>query len=406
METFTLGIVFFTMIVITLVTVIMFAKSKLVSTGEVNITINGEKTVSVPAGGKLLQTLAAEKLFVPSACGGGGTCAQCRVKIHSGGGSILPTEEGHITKRDAACGDRLSCQVAVKQDMEIEVPEEVFGVKKWVCRVRSNENVATFIKELVLELPEGEDVDFRAGGYIQIEAPAYSLSYRDFDVDEEYHEDWDRFKIWDFNSEVTEPVERAYSMANYPEEKGIIMLNVRIASPPPGSTGIPSGQMSSYIFNLKPGDEVTISGPFGEFFARETKKEMVFIGGGAGMAPMRSHLLDQLDRIKTDRKITFWYGARSKREMFYVDDFDRLQAENKNFTWHVALSDAMEEDEWTGHIGFIHNVLFDEYLKDHPAPEDCEFYMCGPPMMNQSCINMLLDLGVDGEDIMLDDFGG
>ncbi len=406
METFTLGIVFFTMIVITLVTVIMFAKNKLVSTGDVNITINGEKTVSVPAGGKLLQTLAAEKLFVPSACGGGGTCAQCRVKIHSGGGSILPTEEGHITKRDAACGDRLSCQVAVKQDMEIEVPEEVFGVKKWVCRVRSNENVATFIKELVLELPKGEDVDFRAGGYIQIEAPAYSLSYRDFDVAEEYHEDWDRFKIWDFNSEVTGPVERAYSMANYPEEKGIIMLNVRIASPPPGSTGIPSGQMSSYIFNLKPGDEVTISGPFGEFFARETKKEMVFIGGGAGMAPMRSHLLDQLDRIKTDRKITFWYGARSKREMFYVDDFDRLQAENKNFTWHVALSDAMEEDEWTGHTGFIHNVLFDEYLKDHPAPEDCEFYMCGPPMMNQSCINMLLDLGVDGEDIMLDDFGG
>ena len=406
METFTLGIVFFTMIVITLVTVIMFAKNKLVSTGDVNITINGEKTVSVPAGGKLLQTLAAEKLFVPSACGGGGTCAQCRVKIHSGGGSILPTEEGHITKRDAACGDRLSCQVAVKQDMEIEVPEEVFGVKKWVCRVRSNENVATFIKELVLELPEGEDVDFRAGGYIQIEAPAYSLSYRDFDVAEEYHEDWDRFKIWDFNSEVTEPVERAYSMANYPEEKGIIMLNVRIASPPPGSTGIPSGQMSSYIFNLKPGDEVTISGPFGEFFARETKKEMVFIGGGAGMAPMRSHLLDQLDRIKTDRKITFWYGARSKREMFYVDDFDRLQAENKNFTWHVALSDAMEEDKWTGHTGFIHNVLFDEYLKDHPAPEGCEFYMCGPPMMNQSCINMLLDLGVDGEDIMLDDFGG
>ena len=406
METFTLGIVFFTMIVITLVTVIMFAKSKLVSTGDVNITINGEKIVNVPAGGKLLQTLAAEKLFVPSACGGGGTCAQCRVKIHSGGGSILPTEEGHITKRDAACGDRLSCQVAVKQDMEIEVPEEVFGVKKWVCRVRSNENVATFIKELVLELPEGEDVDFRAGGYIQIEAPAYSLSYRDFDVAEEYHEDWDRFKIWDFNSEVTEPVERAYSMANYPEEKGIIMLNVRIASPPPGSTGIPSRQMSSYIFNLKPGDEVTISGPFGEFFARETKKEMVFIGGGAGMAPMRSHLLDQLDRIKTDRKITFWYGARSKREMFYVDDFDRLQAENKNFTWHVALSDAMEEDEWTGHTGFIHNVLFDEYLKDHPAPEDCEFYMCGPPMMNQSCINMLLDLGVDGEDIMLDDFGG
>ncbi|MDG1885800.1 MAG: NADH:ubiquinone reductase (Na(+)-transporting) subunit F [Alphaproteobacteria bacterium] len=406
METFTLGIAFFTMIVISLVTIIMFAKSKLVSSGDVTIRINGEKTVTVPAGGKLLQTLAGEKLFVPSACGGGGTCAQCRVKIHSGGGSILPTEEGHITKREASCGDRLSCQVAVKQDMEIEVPEEVFGVRKWVCKVRSNDNVATFIKELVLELPEGEDVNFRAGGYIQIEAPAHSLSYRDFDVDEEYHPDWDKFKIWDFDSKVNEPVERAYSMANYPEEKGIIMLNVRIASPPPGSTGIPSGQMSSYIFNLKPGDEVTISGPFGEFYARETPKEMVFVGGGAGMAPMRSHLLDQLDRIKTDRKITFWYGARSKREMFYVDDFDRLEAENDNFSWHVALSDVVKEDEWTGHTGFIHNVLFEEYLKDHPAPEDCEFYMCGPPMMNQSVINMLIDLGVDPEDIMLDDFGG
>ncbi|MBT5383945.1 MAG: NADH:ubiquinone reductase (Na(+)-transporting) subunit F [Kordiimonadaceae bacterium] len=406
METFTLGIAFFTMIVISLVTIIMFAKSKLVSSGDVTIRINGEKTVTVPAGGKLLQTLAGEKLFVPSACGGGGTCAQCRVKIHSGGGSILPTEEGHITKREASCGDRLSCQVAVKQDMEIEVPEEVFGVRKWVCKVRSNDNVATFIKELVLELPEGEDVNFRAGGYIQIEAPAHSLSYKDFDVDEEYHPDWDKFKIWDFDSKVNEPVERAYSMANYPEEKGIIMLNVRIASPPPGSTGIPSGQMSSYIFNLKPGDEVTISGPFGEFYARETPKEMVFVGGGAGMAPMRSHLLDQLDRIKTDRKITFWYGARSKREMFYVDDFDRLEAENDNFSWHVALSDVVKEDEWTGHTGFIHNVLFEEYLKDHPAPEDCEFYMCGPPMMNQSVINMLIDLGVDPEDIMLDDFGG
>jgi Na+-transporting NADH:ubiquinone oxidoreductase subunit F len=276
METFTLGIAFFTMIVISLVTIIMFAKSKLVSSGDVTIRINGEKTVTVPAGGKLLQTLAGEKLFVPSACGGGGTCAQCRVKIHSGGGSILPTEEGHITKREASCGDRLSCQVAVKQDMEIEVPEEVFGVRKWICKVRSNDNVATFIKELILELPEGEDVNFRAGGYIQIEAPAHSLSYKDFDVDAEYHPDWDKFKIWDFDSKVNEPVERAYSMANYPEEKGVIMLNVRIASPPPGSKGIPSGQMSSYIFNLKPGDEVTISGPFGEFYARETPKEMVF----------------------------------------------------------------------------------------------------------------------------------
>ena len=406
METFTLGVALFTLIVISLVTLIIFAKSKLVSTGDVNITINGEKTITVPAGGKLLQTLAAQKLFVPSACGGGGTCAQCRVKIHSGGGSILPTEEGHINKREASCGDRLSCQVAVKQDMQIEVPEEVFGVQKWRCKVRSNDNVATFIKELVLELPEGEDVNFRAGGYIQIEAPAYSLSYKEFDVGEEYQPDWDRFKIWDFTSDVPEALERAYSMANYPGEKGIVMLNVRIASPPPGSSGIPAGKMSSYIFNLKAGDEVTISGPFGEFFARETKKEMVFVGGGAGMAPMRSHIFDQMDRLHTDRKVSFWYGARSKREMFYVEDFDRLQANNDNFTWHVALSDAMPEDQWTGYTGFIHNVLFEEYLKNHPAPEDCEYYMCGPPIMNQSVINMLLDLGVDREDIMLDDFGG
>ena len=406
METFGLGVLLFTLIVLSLVMVILFARNALVSTGEVNITINGEKTIAVPAGGKLLQTLAAEKLFVPSACGGGGTCAQCRVRILSGGGSILPTELSHITKREANHGDRLSCQVAVKQDMEVEVPEEVFGVKKWECTVRSNDNVATFIKELVLELPEGEHVDFRAGGYIQIEAPPHKLDYTDFEVDDEYREDWDKFNLWQYNSTVSEPIERAYSMANYPEEKGIIMLNVRVASPPPGSTGIPAGQMSSYIFDLKPGDKVTISGPFGEFFARETKKEMIFVGGGAGMAPMRSHIFDQLRRIKTDRKITFWYGARSKREMFYVEDFDGLDGTNDNFEWHVALSDALPEDDWDGYTGFIHNVLYEQYLKDHPAPEDCEYYLCGPPIMNQSVINMLVDLGVDREDIMLDDFGG
>ena len=406
METFTLGVALFTVIVLALVTIILVARSRLVSSGNVNITINGEKTITVPAGGKLLQTLASEKLFVPSACGGGGTCAQCRVRVHSGGGSILPTEESHITKREAACGDRLSCQVAVKQDMDIEVPEEVFGVKKWRCKVRSNENVATFIKALVLELPEGEDVNFRAGGYIQIEAPAHRLKYTDFDIEDEYREDWDRFNLWQYESTVAEPVERAYSMANYPDEKGMIMLNVRVASPPPGSSGIPAGQMSSYIFNLKPGDEVTISGPFGEFFARDTDKEMIFIGGGAGMAPMRSHIFDQLKRLKTKRKISFWYGARSKKEMFFVEDFDQLAAENPNFEWHVALSDAQPEDDWKGYTGFIHNVLYEEYLKNHPAPEDCEFYMCGPPIMNQSVINMLLELGVDREDIMLDDFGG
>lgn len=406
MITLALGIFLFTAIVLALVSVIMMARSQLVSTGDVNITINGEKTIAVPAGGKLLQTLAEAKMFVPSACGGGGTCAQCRVKIHSGGGSILPTEESHITKREAAGGDRLSCQVSVKQDMEIEVPDEVFGVKKWRCKVRSNENVATFIKELVLELPEGEDVNFRAGGYIQIEAPPYELSYKDFDIQEEYRGDWDHFNLWQYTSKVDESIERAYSMANYPEEQGIIMLNVRVASPPPGSEDIPAGQMSSFIFNLKAGDEVVISGPFGEFFARNTDKEMVFVGGGAGMAPMRSHIFDQLKRLGSDRKITFWYGARSKREMFYVDDFDSLAQDNNNFEWHVALSDAQPEDNWDGYTGFIHNVLYDNYLKDHPAPEDCEYYMCGPPIMNSSVINMLLDLGVDREDIMLDDFGG
>ncbi|MGH1539605.1 MAG: NADH:ubiquinone reductase (Na(+)-transporting) subunit F [Arenicella sp.] len=401
-----LGVIFFTVIVLALVSVILFAKSRLVASGNVNIIINGEKTIQAPVGSKLLGALADSKLFVPSACGGGGTCAQCRVKVFEGGGSILPTEESHINKREASCGDRLSCQVAVKQDMKIEVPEEVFGVKKWRCKVRSNDNVATFIKELVLELPEGEDVGFRAGGYIQIECPPHQLKYTEFDVQDEYKGDWDHFNIWQYESTVTEKVERAYSMANYPEEEGIIMLNVRIASPPPRTEGLPPGIMSSYIFNLKPGDEVTISGPFGEFFAKETEAEMIFVGGGAGMAPMRSHIFDQLRRIKTDRKISFWYGARSLKEMFYVEDFDSLSAENDNFDWYVALSDPQPEDNWEGKTGFIHQVLLDNYLKDHPAPEDCEFYMCGPPMMNAAVISMLHELGVEDENIMLDDFGG
>ena len=330
------------------------------------------------------------------------------MKIFEGGGSILPTELSHITKREAREGDRLSCQVAVKQDMKIRFPDEVFGVKKWRCTVRSNDNVATFIKCLVLELPEGENVDFRAGGYIQIECPPYKLGFKEFDVEDQYREDWDRFNLWDLHVDNSEHVVRAYSMANYPEEKGVIMLNVRIATPPPNAdpTKVPSGLMSSYIFNLKPGDQVTISGPFGEFFARETKKEMIFVGGGAGMAPMRSHIFDQLKRIHTDRKITFWYGARSKREMFFVEDFDGLQETNENFKWYVALSDPLPDDDWDGYTGFIHNVLFENYLKAHPAPEECEYYLCGPPIMNTSVINMLLDLGVEREDIMLDDFGG
>lgn len=401
-----LGIVLFTLIIMGLVFLILGARTRLVSTGDVSIVINDEKTIKTKPGAKLLGALADADLFVSSACGGGGTCGQCKVKIFEGGGSILPTEESHITKREANDGERLSCQVSVKQDMKIEVPEEVFGVKKWECTVRSNHNVATFIKELILELPEGEDVNFRAGGFIQIECPPHTVEYKNFTIEDDYKGDWDRYDMWRYKSVVKEDVVRAYSMANYPEEKGIIMLNVRIASPPPDNDDIPPGQMSSYIFDLKPGDKVTISGPFGEFFAKDTDKEMVFIGGGAGMAPMRSHIFDQLRRIKTDRKISFWYGARSLREMFYTEDFDELAAENDNFNWHVALSDPLPEDNWEGYTGFIHTVLYDNYLKDHPAPEDCEFYMCGPPMMNAAVINLLEDLGVERENIFLDDFGG
>lgn len=401
-----LGIVLFTLIIMVLVFVILSARSRLVATGDIEIIVNDEKTIKTKAGGKLLGALADANLFVSSACGGGGTCAQCKVKIFEGGGSILPTEESHITKREAAEGDRLSCQVAVKQNMRIQVPEEVFGVKKWECTVRSNDNVATFIKELILELPEGESVNFRAGGFIQIECPPHTVEYKNFIIADEYRPDWDRFDLWRYKSVVKENVVRAYSMANYPEEKGIVMLNVRIASPPPNADDVPPGIMSSYIFDLKPGDKVTISGPFGEFFAKDTDKEMVFIGGGAGMAPMRSHIFDQLRRLKSKRKMTFWYGARSLREMFYTEDFDELAAENDNFTWHVALSDALPEDNWTGYTGFIHNVIYENYLKNHPAPEDCEFYMCGPPMMNSAVIKMLEDLGVEPENIMLDDFGG
>jgi Na+-transporting NADH:ubiquinone oxidoreductase subunit F len=401
-----LGVVFFTFIVVALVFVILGAKSKLVAEGGVDILINDEKTIHVPIGAKLLTALADNNLFVSSACGGGGTCAQCKVKVSEGGGDILPTELSHITKREAAEGDRLACQVTVKQNMKIHVHDEVFGVKKWVTTVRSNHNVATFIKELVLELPKGETVDFRAGGYIQIECPPYSAKFTDFDIEEKFREDWDKYNIWQYESVVKEPAIRAYSMANYPEESDIIMLNVRIATPPPGADSIPPGIMSSYIFNLKPGDKVVISGPFGEFYARETNNEMVFVGGGAGMAPMRSHIFDQLRRLKSKRKMTYWYGARSLREMFYVNDFDTLQKENPNFKWHIALSEPKPEDNWTGYTGFIHSVLYENYLKNHPAPEDCEYYLCGPPMMNTAVINMLLDIGVERENILLDDFGG
>lgn len=401
-----LGVGVFTGVVLALVAIILAAKSRLVATGSVNIEINGEKTIQAPVGSKLLGALADSKLYVSSACGGGGTCAQCKVKITEGGGSILPTEEEHINKREAREGDRLSGQVTVKQDMKIRVPEEVFGVKQWMCKVRSNNNVATFIKELVLELPDGEHVDFRAGGFIQIICPPHEADYKNFAVEDRFRGDWDAHDLWKYKSVVKEDVTRAYSMANYPQEEGIIILNVRVATPPPGNPDLPPGIMSSYLFDLKAGDEVKIAGPFGEFFAKETDAEMVFVGGGAGMAPMRSHIFDQLSRINTDRKMTFWYGARSKREMFYVEDFDSLAKNHSNFEWHVALSDPKDEDEWSGDTGFIHDVLMERYLKDHPAPEDCEYYLCGPPMMNAAVTNMLEDLGVEPENIMLDDFGG
>ena len=401
-----LGVLLFTVIVIALVFIIIGAKSKLVASGDIEIVVNDEKTIHVPAGSKLLTALADNNLFIPSACGGGGTCGQCTVKVFSGGGEILPTEVSHITKREAAEGERLSCQVAVKHDMKIEVEDSVFGVKKWECTVKSNNNVATFIKELVLDLPEGEEINYKAGGYIQIECPPHVSKYEDMDIEEEYREDWDKFNLWRYVSNVKESTLRAYSMASYPEEKEI-MLNVRVATPPPGAPdSVPPGIMSSYIFNLKPGDKAIVSGPYGEFYARDTDAEMVFVGGGAGMAPMRSHIFDQLRRLKSTRKMTFWYGARSKREMFYIEDFDMLAKENDNFEWHTALSDALPEDEWEGYTGFIHNVLFEEYIKNHPAPEDCEYYLCGPPIMNSSVINMLLENGVEPENIMLDDFGG
>jgi Na+-transporting NADH:ubiquinone oxidoreductase subunit F len=404
--TIVIGVGMFTAIVLALVFVIIYARTLLVSSGDVNIEINGEKTITVPAGGKLLQTLSESNIFLASACGGGGTCAQCKCIVEEGGGAMLPTEESHFTRRDASEGWRLSCQTAVKQDMKIRVPEEVFGVKQWECTVESNPNVATFIKELTLRLPEGESVDFRAGGYVQLECPPHLVRYKDFDIEEEYRGDWERFGFFNLESKCNETTIRAYSMANYPEEKGVVKFNIRVATPPPRSEGIPPGIMSSWVFNLKPGDKVKVYGPFGEFFAKDTDAEMVFIGGGAGMAPMRSHLFDQLKRLNSKRKISFWYGARSLREMFYAEEYDQLAAENDNFEWHVALSDPQPEDNWDGLTGFIHNVLFEQYLKDHPAPEDCEYYMCGPPMMNEACKNMLDSLGVEPEDVMLDDFGG
>jgi Na+-transporting NADH:ubiquinone oxidoreductase subunit F len=400
------GVACFLAIQLLLVTIIVLAKKTLLPSGDITIRINEEKEFQAKPGGKLLTTLSEEGIILSSACGGGGSCGQCRCIVKEGGGAILPTEKGQINNREAKQGMRLSCQVPVKRDLVIEIPSSMLEAKKWHCKVISNNNVATFIKELVIGLPEGDSVNFKAGGYIQIEVPPHTLEYRNFDIDERFLSDWTKFKMFQYKSHVYNPVTRAYSMANYPGEKSIIKLNVRIASPPPGQAAIPPGQVSSYIFNLQPGDDVTITGPFGEFFMDDSDSEIILIGGGAGMAPMRSHVFDLFKAKKTKRKVSFWYGGRSLKEVFYTDQFEEIAQEHDNFDFQLALSDPLPEDNWTGHNGFIHMVLFEQYLKDHPAPEEINYYLCGPPMMNQAVFDMLDSLGVESENIHFDDFGG
>ena len=404
-----LSVAVFSGLVLMLVLILNFAESKLLPQGDVTIEINGdsEKNITTRPGSTLLSVLAGQSVFLPSACGGGGTCAMCECQVMEGGGEILPTETGHISRSKAKENWRLACQVKIKDNMKIQVPDEIFSIQKWEATVESNNNVATFIKELVLNLPEGENLKFQAGGYIQIDIPEYhNLSFSDFEIENEYHPDWDQYKIWDLVANNDEPVFRAYSMANHPAEGNRVMLNVRIATPPPALWNeAPPGLASSYIFNLKPGDKVTISGPYGEFFIKDTEREMVYIGGGAGMAPMRSHLFHLFQTLKTGRKVSFWYGARSVREMFYDEHFKEIENKFPNFSYNVALSEPMEEDNWSGHTGFIHPVLHDEYLKNHEDPTEIEYYMCGPPPMINACDGMLDSLGVDKEMIAYDSFG-
>mgnify|MGYP001448764496 FL=1 len=400
------SVVVFTVVIMALVTILMAAAKKLVPQGFAKLSINeGSREIDVKPGTSLLSALSNEQIFLPSACGGGGTCAMCKCKVLEGGGELLPTEAGQVTKAEAKEGVRLACQLKVKESMVLDIEPEILEIKKYECTVRSNDNVATFIKELVVELPKGEKLDFRAGGYIQIDVPSYKdLEYKNFEIDDEYRQDWDQFKMFDLVANNDEDCFRAYSMASFPLEDDIIMLNIRIASPPPG-TDYPPGICSSYVFDLKPGDKITISGPYGEFFAQETDREMCFIGGGAGMAPMRSHIFDQLKRIKSDRKITFWYGGRSKRELFYMEEFQQLEKEYPNFSLHVALSDPLPEDNWEGSTGFIHQVCLEEYMDKHDDPTEVEFYLCGPPIMLQ-CVNEMVDeLGVEPDMVRADDFG-
>ena len=403
------SVLVFSLIILLLVLMLSIAEKKLLPQGDAKILINGdnEKSPTVKPGGSLLSSLSNQSIFIPSACGGGGTCSQCKCQVLSGGGDILPTEVSHFSRSEIKDNYRLACQVKVKGDMEVKIPDEIFNIKKWECTVKSNYNVATFIKELVLELPEGESLDFESGGYIQIDIPEYELKFSEFEVETEYREDWDKFKMWDLKAQNKNPEEfRAYSMANHPAEGNIVMLNVRIAHPPPNKWDAPPGIASSYIFNLKPGDKVVISGPYGDFFIKDTDREMVYIGGGAGMAPLRSHLFHLFHTLKTGRKVSYWYGARSKREMFYDNHFKKIAEKFPNFSYNVALSDPTPEDNWDGYKGFIHQIVLDNYLSKHDDPTEIEYYMCGPPMMNSAVSKMLDDLGVDNEMIDFDDFGG
>lgn len=400
-------------VILLLTVTLLFAKSKLTPAGNVNIVINGEndKPVVTTPGGTLLSTLSQQHIYLPSACGGGGTCAMCKCQVIEGGGDILPTEEGYFTRKQVQDNWRLACQVKVREDMQIKVPEEVFGIKKWECEVVSNHNVATYIKEFVVKLPPGETLHFESGGYIQIDVPAIEVKFKDMVVEKEYHDEWDRYKMWDLVMKNDEPIYRAYSMANHPAEGNIVMLNIRIATPPWDRVkgqfmDVNPGICSSFIFSRKPGDKVMVSGPYGEFFIKPTNKEMVYIGGGAGMAPLRSHIFHLFHTLKTDRKVSYWYGGRSTRELFYTEQFQEIEKQFPNFSYHIALSDPTPEDNWTGPVGFIHQVVLDNYLKNHPEPEEIEYYLCGPPQMNAAVMKMLDNLGVPNENIAFDDFGG
>ncbi|MBN2214959.1 MAG: NADH:ubiquinone reductase (Na(+)-transporting) subunit F [Bacteroidales bacterium] len=408
--TLLISVLVFLAIILLLVAVLLYARKKLTPQGDVTITINDEKEVRVKPGSSVLTVLSNSDIYLPSACGGGGTCGLCRCQIMEGGGSILPTEVGFFTRKEQHENWRLGCQVKVRQDMKIRVPEEVMGIRKWECEVISNDNVATFIKEFVVRLPEGETLDFQSGGYVQIDVPKYEMSFRDIDVAPQFRDEWDKYKMWDLKVRNTEETFRAYSMANHPAEGNNIILNIRIATPPwdrlkCAFTRVPPGICSSYIFSRKPGDRVSISGPYGEFFIKDTGREMVYIGGGAGMAPLRSHLFHLFKTLKTTRKVSYWYGARSRREIFYEEHFRNIEKKFPNFRFHIALSEPLEEDNWQGYTGFIHQVLYDEYLSKHDEPEDIEYYLCGPSVMNVAVLNMLYNLGVPDEMVAFDDFG-